>query len=437
MNKLLFRNRCRVMPCAGLLVLLLGGAARAQEPRKLSLKETVTLAVRNSRDVALASAQYTAAKAAVGVNRSVFRPNFYTGSGAAYTYGFPTTPGGAPPAVFNLSYTESIYNAPARGEMRAAEDRAEGKRFDMEKTRDLVMVNAACDYLELAKIRHSLELLRTERSSEQQMRGVTQERVESGFELPVEITRMDLSLARIEQRVVQLEGREEELSEALHDATGIPPSQPIEVSPEDLPAGGEISSEELVSQAVQYSPDVKAAQTEREAQTDILRGDRGGYWPTVDLVGTYNVLSRINNYAQYYNYFQRNNVNVGVQVTIPIFSARAHAIVHFDTTQLAAANLAEAAKRNAVGRDAKQRIREVREASAAREVARLDLKLTQEDLGNVQSRYDQGHATLRDLEQARVDENEKWLAFLDSDFASQKAQLSLWQTTGELAQHLQ
>jgi outer membrane protein TolC len=423
--------------CAGLLIVSCADLARAQEPRKLSLKETVTLAVRNSRDVALASAQYTVAKAAVGVDRSVFRPNLYTGSGAAYTYGFPTTPGGGPPALFNLSYTESIYNAPARGETRAAEDRAEGKRFDMEKTRDMVMVNAACDYLELAKIRHSLDLLRTEQSSEQQIRDVTQERVASGFELPVESTRADLALARINQRMIQLEGREDALSDALHDATGIPSSQPIAVSPEDLPAATEISSEDAVSQAIQYSPDVKQAQTERDAQTDILRGDRGGYWPTVDLVGTYNLLSRINNYAQYYNFFQRNNVNVGIQLTIPIFSARAHAIVHWDTTQLAAANLAQAAKRTAVGRDAKQRIREVREANAAREVARLDLKLTQEDLGNAQSRYDQGHATIRDLEQARVDENEKWLAFLDSDFASQKAQLSLWQSTGELAQHLQ
>ena len=172
----------------------------------------------------------------------------------------------------------------------------------------------------------------------------------SGFELPVETTRMDLALARIEQRIVDLEGREDELSEALHDATGIPSDQPIEVSPEDLPTPAEISSVDLVTQAVQYSPDVKAAQKEREAQTDILRGDRGGYWPTVDLVGTYNLLSRINNYAEYYNYFQRNNVNVGIQLTIPIFSARAHAIVHFDTTQLATANLAEAAKRSAAGR---------------------------------------------------------------------------------------
>lgn len=133
MNKPPFTRNGRGVLCAALLVLSSGGAARGQEPRKLSLKETVTLAVRNSRDVALASAQYTAAKAAVGVDRSVFLPNLYTGSGAAYTYGFPTTPGGTPPALFNLSYTESLYNAPAHGEMRAAEDRAEGKHFDLEK----------------------------------------------------------------------------------------------------------------------------------------------------------------------------------------------------------------------------------------------------------------------------------------------------------------
>jgi len=41
---------------------------------------------------------------------------------------------------------------------------------------------------------------------------------------------------------------------------------------------------------------------------------------------------------------------------------------------------------------------------------------------------------LRDLEQARVLENEKWLAFLDANLSREKAQLDLLQTTGQLAQ---
>ena len=41
-------------------------------------------------------------------------------------------------------------------------------------------------------------------------------------------------------------------------------------------------------------------------------------------------------------------------------------------------------------------------------------------------------ANLRDVEKTRLDENDKWVAFLDSDYEHQKAQLDLLNTTGDL-----
>jgi hypothetical protein len=38
---------------------------------------------------------------------------------------------------------------------------------------------------------------------------------------------------------------------------------------------------------------------------------------------------------------------------------------------------------------------------------------------------------------AQLDENEKWLAFLDADLARQQAELDLLRTTGQLAQVFQ
>ena len=43
-----------------------------------------------------------------------------------------------------------------------------------------------------------------------------------------------------------------------------------------------------------------------------------------------------------------------------------------------------------------------------------------------------GHASLRDLEKARLEESDKWRVFLDADFARQKAQLELLRLTGQL-----
>ena len=54
-----------------------------------------------------------------------------------------------------------------------------------------------------------------------------------------------------------------------------------------------------------------------------------------------------------------------------------------------------------------------------------------------QAKFDQGRATLRDIEAARLDENDKLVAFLDADFARQRSQLTLLQATGQLAKVFQ
>src|SRR5437867_305814 len=80
------------------------GALVAQEPAVVTLKQAVSLALQNSREVTLAQARHTVAVNATGVSRSAFRPNLYTGSGAGFSYGIPQTVGGAAPSIANLSY---------------------------------------------------------------------------------------------------------------------------------------------------------------------------------------------------------------------------------------------------------------------------------------------------------------------------------------------
>ncbi len=431
------KTRWIVFVSALCLLLCLSRSLPAQEPESLTLKKAVNLALQNSRELAMAKAQYAVALDTARVNRAEFLPNLYTGSGAAYTNGFPQTPGGAPPSVFEMSYTQSIFNPPLRGQLRAAEDRAENQRLEMENTRNAVIVRTATSYLELAKVRHSLELLRTERASAQKILEVTRQRTESGVELPMELTRGELNLARIEQRVIQLEGRDEILSEQLRDLAGLPSGQRVDVSAEELPEGAAEPEGQLIDLALAYSLSVKEAENERSARQHILQGEHGGYWPTVDLVGQYSVLSKINNYDLFYNHFQRNNLNLGVQIRIPIFAARTSANVALARSQLATAEINVGAKRRDLRLDVVQKVRSVRELDAAKEVARLDLKLAQETTGLTQSKFEEGRATLRDLEQSRLDENEKWLAFLDAEFAKQKAQLAVMEATGQLAKVFQ
>ena len=66
----------------------------------------------------------------------------------------------------------------------------------MDRLRDDVIVRTATSYLELAKVRHSLELMRSEQASAEKILEVTRERVAANQELPIEVTRSQLTLAR-------------------------------------------------------------------------------------------------------------------------------------------------------------------------------------------------------------------------------------------------
>ena len=432
-----------VAALAALSALCFARPARAQDASPLTLREAVTLALQNSRDVKLAQMQYNVALGEVGVDRAAFLPNLYTGAGAAYTHGFPSLPGGHAPAVFELDYTQSIFNPMLKSQQHAAEDRAKNQKLELDRTRDNVMIRAATTYLELGKVRHSLDLLRKEEASGEKILEVVRERIAANQELPIEATRSQLALARIQQRTVRLEDREQALEIRLRDMTGIPDSRALDVQPEEpsfsdtLAADTAAIQAEMVSLALQNDRSVAEAENERAAREKLFHGAKLSYFPTVDLVGQYSVLSKFNNYDQFYNKFERNNVNVGVQVTIPLFAAKTSSNVTLAKRQLDEAEIALGNTRQQVRVEVQDKARNLRELEADREVARLDLQLAQENLQLVQARFDQSRATLQEIEQARLDESDKWVAFLDADFARQQAQLTLLQATGQLAKVFQ
>jgi outer membrane protein TolC len=426
--------------CFAILILGFVPSGRAQDEvntRRLSLKEVVSLAVGNSRDLALARLQYGAVQRQANLIGSAFRPNVYTGSGVAYTSGFPLLAGGGAPSIFSLTYNQQIFNPPVKGDQRAAQQRAEEQRFSMEGVRNAVMVRAALGYLELAKVRHALELMRNERLSAGHILDATRERADAGRELPIEVTRAQLTTARIEQRIAQLEDRDDSLSGELRDMTGLPDDEAIEVSNDDFPIAIADATKDLVAAAMANNVELKEAETEKRAREEKLKGEHGGYWPTFALTGQYNVLSKINNYTDFFNKFQRNNVIFGVEVQVPIFASRTTSAVASARADLNAANLALEKKRSELSLDVRKKARQVREADLGGEVARLELQIAQENVRVLQAQFDQGRGSLKDLEAAHIEESDKWLAYLDANYARQQAQLDLLQTTGQLSTALQ
>jgi outer membrane protein TolC len=408
-------------------------------PVVLTLKRAVELSLANSKDIQLAKLQVQASQDNAQLTRAEFLPNLYAGSGAGYTYGLPETPGGRPPAIFSITYTQDIFNGPLRGLAKEQQEQVKAQGAILEDTRNLVMVRVASSYLELVKVRHALELLRAEKDSAEKIVNVTKEREGEGFELPVEVTKAQLTRAQVQERILQLEGRQDELEVYLRSQLGLPADQPIEVTPEDLPGAAEQEGANLIAMATQNNTSLLAAESDVTGKEFRLQGEKRGYWPSLQLVAIYDVLAKynFNNYSNLYQNFKYNNLNAGVNINVPIYSAKTKASVALAQVNLAAAKINLNNTRTQVSADVRQKSRKVQQADAAKEVARLELQLAQQNLAVLESQFGEGKTNLRDVEKSRLDENEKWMAFLDANFRRQQAQLDLLKTAGQLEKVLQ
>src|SRR6266403_305110 len=391
-------KRIRIAAVGGAMLAMLSARAVAQEataqasvtgaPIVLTLKRAIELALQNSKDIQVAKIQARVADHAAQITKAQFLPNLYAGSGAGYSNGIPETPGGRAPSVFSVSYTEQVFNEPLRGQAKEMQEQSSSQKIVLQDARNDVITRTAMSYLELGKVQHSLELLRKE--------------------------------------------REGELEVFLRYQLGLGDAQEIQVTPEELPGEAEQAGDNLVALALTNNTGLQLAQSDVRAKEFRLKGEKRGHLPTLELVSVYSVLAKYNNYQQFFNAFQRNNFNAGVNVQVPIFSARVKAAVGLAQGNLDAARAILGSKKSELSAEVRQKTRRVREMDAAKEVARLELQLAQQNVSVLQAQFGEGKLNLREMEKARLTENEKWMAYLDANFQKQQAQLELLKTAGQL-----
>jgi outer membrane protein TolC len=88
--------------------------------------------------------------------------------------------------------------------------------------------------------------------------------------------------------------------------------------------------------------------------------------------------------------------------------------------------------KNRIAADVQQAFRESTRSSSAADLARLDLEVAREQLSVNLAQMQEGRTGLREVEQARVAENQKWIAFYDAQYAAEKARWNVLRLTGGL-----
>jgi outer membrane protein TolC len=202
---------------------------------------------------------------------------------------------------------------------------------------------------------------------------------------------------------------------------------------ESIPQLPAVSQEQdLPAEALKTNYVAKLADQSVEAKEHKAKAERKALYPTVDMVGQYAVLARYNNYDEFFNKFQRNNVTAGVAIRFPFFNPAQHSA--------ADAAAADANKAREEARNTKQQVsadtlklqRSVEQLAAAHDVAELEHQLAQADIEAAHARIENGQATLKDEQNARVAEHQRYTALLSSSFDLDRIQVQLLRQLGSL-----
>jgi outer membrane protein TolC len=311
----------------------------------------------------------------------------------------------------------------AKTEWGAASKSSQDKRAQ-------VILDTALAYAELDKYTSSVLILEQQQQAALRAEHVASDRFKAGLDPEVELTKARLNAARVRVNTANARGNADLLRLKLSQLTGLP-TDSIQTVTESIPQLPENAASDT-NKVVEQHPLVQSANEIAISKELRAKGEHKAKLPSVDFAAQYAVLSRFNNYDQFFLKFERHNATVGVVIRFPFLNfaqdARAAAA---DAEALRAKKEAEVVK-GQVASDMLKLQRTVDQLAAARDVAKLEYQLATSDASTALTRVSAGQATVRDQENARLAEQIKYSAFLDAQFELERAQMTLMRQTGEI-----
>ena len=402
------------------------------DPGPLSFHRAVDLALQHSGVMGIATLNQWRAEKAYQEVRNHWIPQLTIGSGLGYSYGFPLTLEGSAPSVVNFTSSQALFNPSLKQFLKAAKIDWKAQSFDIQDKKNEVILDAALTYAQLDYVASKMATLKKALEAAQKAQFVSEQRLQEGVDSKLELTRSQLAAARIRLRMAEAENESDILRDHLSHLTGLPASE-IVTAQETMPGLPLISQDDdLAARAAENSPVVHLAEQKVAAAQVRAKGEHRASWPFADLASQYAYLAKYNNYDQYYLNYNANNLSVGLNMKFPFFDSVLKArAAEADADAMIARKQADLT-RNQVAENALKVQRSLKQLQAARDVAKLEWQVSQGDLEAVQARLQTGNANSRDVQNAQLESEDKYAAYLDSDIELTKATLQLLRLTGEL-----
>ena len=428
-----------------LALVLIPGSLMA-EP--IPLRRVVELALTHATGLAVSGADEQRAAASYRELKDSYVPQLSTGAGIGYSFGYPLSLAGSAPSLFNVNAQSAVWDASLRESIKAARADSTVVVLKNKDERNAIIQDAAQNYAELGKWEQRLiELQQTETEAERTEAAV-QERVKEGVDTQMDQERAHLATLQAHWHITEAQGSADVLRDHLSKLTGLPAAD-IQTEPDSVPDFPALPQEASVPAETDANPTVQAAVEHARAQYLRAQAEHKALLPSFDFAAQYALLSTFNNFQSYYipskpclvggtnvlcvtNSFHQNNETIGVAIRFPFFNvaqrARARAA---DADALMAKKQAEAT-RNQVSEETLRYQRTVTQMQAARDVAQVEYDIAEKTVAAVETRMQSGTANLHDLEDARTQVSDRFIALQDVTFELQRAELGLLRSTGEL-----
>jgi outer membrane protein len=409
-------------------------AALHAEVHSMTLRQAVETALKQSPDIALARLDAQRALESVRVARAPFTPRITVGSGLAYSNGFPMSIEGSAPSVVQAAATQYLFNRPQSFAVAEAKENARGAAVAVAGRRDEVAYRVASLFLDAEHAARAGELARHDAESQEKVVAAVQEQVREGRALPLAEKTSQYQLAFAQQTATNFADDEAAAETSLAVALGFPAEDRVRPVAGERPAPALPSSEEQAIQtAVESNSELRRLESQMAAKRLEIRGNKAARYPRADLVAQYAMLAKYNNYSEFFRTFQRNNGEIGVALQWPLLpGVGVRAQIAESEIDIAHIRVEFANTRNRIASDLEQSFRDLRRAEGAAHVAQLDLEVSREQLSIDLAQMQEGRLGMRDVEQARVVENEKWIAFYDAQYTAEKARWNVLRLTGRL-----
>ena len=409
------------------------------ETHTLTLKQAIDRALTQNPDVVLARLEELRSTLAVKVAQIPFNPRIGVGSGAAYSNGFPLSIEGSAPAAFDVKANQYIFNRPQTYVVQQARENARGAGIAAGERRDDVVYRTAALFIDVDRAGRLAEAAQKQVDSLRQVLGSVDARVELGRELPVARDEANVNLLRAQQRLTTLETDREYSERNLAVALGYSANDIVKPAAEERVAPPVAETEAIALQmALEGNKELRRLESNYQAKVLEIKGYKAQRLPQIDLVAQYALLTKYSHYQEYFNRFQYNNGQIGASFQIPLLlGPGVHAQVAQGEVDEQHIHAEIEAARNKIILDVHQSYQEVAKANLANQLAKAEVDLAHSQLSILLAQMNEGRASLRQVEEARFNEDEKWIAFYDAQFASEKARLNVLKQTGELTAALQ